>query len=143
MHYLRIIPLILLVFACRENATCKDCASCGKDLNVHQETLAEAIERKEGGVSKQDDLQDDIEKIEAEYGEQWDFCDCVVKGDSLNTAISAGKLSDAAFERLSKRFDEIELRCKVFKMQDPNRTPDERLAHEKKVQDCLENFGDK
>jgi hypothetical protein len=110
---------------------------------VQQESLAEAIEREEKGNVQRDALNEEIEKIEAAYGEQWDFCDCVIKGDSLNTAISAGKLSDAEFDRLSKRFDEIELRCKVFKMQDPNRTPDERLAHEKKVQDCLENFGDK
>jgi hypothetical protein len=41
------------------------------------------------------------------------------------------------------RFDEIERLCKVFKMQDPNRTPEERLAHEKKVNACLDNYGDK
>jgi hypothetical protein len=143
MNYLRILPFIFLLFACQDNVTCKECASCGKDLNVHHETLAEAVERKEKQAIPLDDLKEEIEKIEATYGEQWDFCDCVVKGDSLNKAISAGKLSDAAFDRLSKRFDEIELRCKVFKMQDPNRTPEERLAHEKKVKDCLENFGDK
>jgi len=143
MHYLRFLPFFFLFFSCRENTTCEECSTCGKDLNVPQETLSEAIERKESGVTPQNDLREEIEKIEATYGEQWDFCDCVVKGDSLNKAISGGKLSDAAFDRLSKRFDEIELRCKVFKMQDPNRTPEERLAHEKKVNDCLENFGDK
>ena len=123
--------------------TCEDCSTCGKDLNVQQESLAEALEREKIGNVHRDELKEEIEKIEATYGAQWDFCDCVMKGDSLNTAISAGKLSDAEFNRLSKRFDEIELRCKVFKMQDPNRTPEERLAHEKKVNDCLENFGDK
>jgi hypothetical protein len=143
MHYLRILPFIFLFCACQENTACEDCASSGKVVNVRQETLAEAIERKEKHDFPLDDLKEEIEKIEAAYGEQWDFCDCVEKGDSLNKAISAGKLSDVAFDRLSKRFDEIELRCKVFKMQDPNRTPQERLAHEKKVNDCLENFGEK
>jgi hypothetical protein len=143
MNYLRILPLIFLFFACRENHTCKNCTSCGKDLNVHHETLAEAIEREESGLDHQDGSKEGIKKIEAEYGKQWDFCDCVSKGDSLNKAIADGKLSDAAYDRLMKRFDEIERRCKVFKIQDPNRTPEERLAHEKKVNACLENYGDK
>jgi hypothetical protein len=143
MKILRILSLLGLMYACQEHAPCPDCTSCGKDLNVHQETLSEAIERKRKGTVDGDELNVLAEKIEGKYGEQWDFCNCVVKGDSLNKAISSGKLSDAAFDRLSKRFDEIELRCKVFKMQDPNRTPEERLIHEKKVQDCLENIGDK
>ena len=110
---------------------------------MHLETLSEAIERKRKGAVDGDELKVLVETMEVKYGEQWDFCDCVAKGDSLNKAISLGKLSDADFDRLSKRFDEIELRCKVFKMQDPNRTPEERLIHEKKVNDCLEKIGDK
>ena len=143
MKILRILSLLGLMYACQEHAPCPDCTSCGKDLNVHQETLSEALERNEQGVVIDDELKESVYRIEGKYGDQWDFCDCVVKGDSLNKAISGGKLSDVAFDRLSKRFDEIELRCKVFKMQDPNRTPEERFIHEKKVNDCLEKFGDK
>ena len=143
MKILRILSLLGLMYACQEHAPCPDCTSCGKDLNVHQETLSEALERNEQDVVIDDEFKESVDRIEGKYGEQWNFCDCVVKGDSLNKAISTGKLSDAAFDRLSRRFDEIELHCKVFKMQDPNRTPEERLNHEKKVQDCLENIGDK
>lgn len=143
MKILRLLSLIGVLCACQEQPPCPDCTSCGKDLNVQQETLSEALERHEQGVAVDDELEKVVERMEEKYGEQWDFCDCVVKGDSLNKAIASGKLSDAAFDRLSKRFDEIELRCKVFKLQDPSRTPEERLAHEKKVNDCLENYGDK
>jgi hypothetical protein len=107
------------------------------------ETLDEALERSNSTPRPSDDIKESSKKIEARYGEQWDFCDCVVKGDSLNKAIAAGKLSDKEFDRISKRFDEIELRCKVFKIQDPSRTPEERLMHEKRVKQCLDNYDNK
>ena len=46
MKILRILSLLGLMYACQEHAPCPDCTSCGKNLNVHQETLSEAIERK-------------------------------------------------------------------------------------------------
>ncbi len=143
MKILRFLSISFLFLACQDNSTCSDCGSCGKNLNVKVETLDEALER--GGATPQpsDDVKESTKRIEAQYGEQWDFCDCVNKGDSLNKAIAAGKLSDDAFDRLSRRFDEIERRCKAFKIEDPSRTPQERIAHEKRVKDCLENYADK
>jgi len=141
MHYLRFVPFFFLFFACRENTTCEDCSTCGKDLNVPQETLAEAIERKESGVTPQNDLREEIEKIETTYGEQWDFCDCVIKGDSLNKALTNDKLSDKELDLILKRFDEIDKKCQAFKIIDPNRTPKERSLHEKKVKKCLKEAG--
>jgi hypothetical protein len=143
MKILRILFLFGALCACQEQAPCPDCTNCGKDLNVHHETLSEALARHEKVGTVDDEIEKIVERMEEKYGEQWDFCDCVVKGDSLNKAISSGKLSDAAFELLSKRFDEIELHCKVFKLQDLNRTPEERLIHQNKVKVCLENYGDK
>lgn len=78
-------------------------------------------------------------KIEEKYGEQWGFCDCAIKGDSINKAFSIPNLPDAEFERLSKRFDEIDAKCQAFHIQDPSRTPDQREAHEKKVRKCLKD----
>lgn len=142
MKILRLLPITLFFLGCQDNSPCVDCGSCGKNLNTTEETLAQALERN-NSTRTNDDFIESEQKIEAQYGEQWDFCDCVVKGDSLNQAISAGKLSDEEYDRISKRFDEIEMRCKVFKIQDPSRTPEERLKHEKRVKQCLENYDDK
>jgi hypothetical protein len=87
------------------------------------------------------DLKKSIKKIEAKYGEQWDFCDCVVKGDSINKAFMKPNLPDKEFDRLSKRFDEIDKKCQAFRIQDANRTPEERAVHEKKVKKCLRAAG--
>lgn len=74
--------------------------------------------------------------IEATYGEQWDFCDCVVKNDSVNKAIeSAG---DDEFDAILERMEVIDQHCKAM-LATPNTTPDEREAHERKVRKCLRN----
>ena len=143
MKILRLLPITLFFLGCQDHSPCADCGSCGKNLNATEETLSEAIERSNTTESINDDFIESERKIKAQYGEQWDFCDCVVKGDSLNKAIAAGELSDEEYYRISKRFDEIELKCKVFKIQDPSRTPEERMKHEKRVKQCLENYDDK
>jgi hypothetical protein len=104
-----------------------------------QETLEESLEKAKSPVATVDsvELNKSIEKIEAKYGEQWDFCNCVVKGDSINKAFLKPNLPDKEFERLSNRFDEIDEKCQAFRIQDANRTPEERAIHEKKVKKCL------
>lgn len=87
------------------------------------------------------EFMENLVKIEKEFGEQWSFCDCVVKGDSINKAFSTPNLSDAEFDRLSDRFDYIDSRCKAFRIQNPNATPEERAEHEKKVKKCLKEAG--
>lgn len=87
------------------------------------------------------ELKKNEKKIEAKYGEQWDFCDCVVKGDSINKAFQKANIPDAEFERLSARFDVIEQKCQAFRVQDANQTPEQRTAHEKKVRKCLKAAG--
>ena len=77
----------------------------------------------------QKEFKENLAKIEKVHGEQWDFCTCVVKNDSINKAFSQ-PVSDAQFDRLSLRFDEIDQRCKAFLMQSPNVTPEERIKHE-------------
>lgn len=79
-------------------------------------------------------------KIEKQFGEQWGFCDCVIKNDSINKAFSK-EVSDKEFDRLSARFDEIDQKCKAFLAQNPNTTPEERAKHEKKVKKCLKEAG--
>jgi hypothetical protein len=90
-------------------------------------------------VSDSTDLIQAVGLIEKKYGEQWDFCDCVRKGDSLNKALQRENLTDAEVDRLLQRFDYIDKKCQAFKITDPNRTPAERIKHAKKVRDCLKN----
>jgi hypothetical protein len=129
--------------------------SCGQgdsksvDLDSTDDTLV--VESLEDALSKEVndkkrlndsiELKESIKKIEAKYGEQWDFCDCVVKGDSINKAFLKPNLPDKEFDRLSKRFDEIDEKCQAFRIQDANRTPEERIIHEKKVKKCLRDAG--
>ena len=77
-----------------------------------------------------------LAEIEKKHGQQWDFCTCVLKNDSINKAFMK-KLSDEAFDELSLRFDVIDAKCKAFLAQNPNQTPGDRAKHEKKVRDCL------
>lgn len=93
-------------------------------------------------VDKKDlkEFKENLEKIEKVHGEQWDFCTCVIKNDSINRAFSE-EVSDTEFDRLSDRFDEIDTKCKAFLAQSPNVTPADRAAHDKKVKKCLKEAG--
>jgi hypothetical protein len=73
--------------------------------------------------------------IEKKYGEQWEFCDCVVRNDSVNTAIMETD-DDAQIDLIIARMDTIEKHCKEL-LTTPNTTPDERARHERKVNKCL------
>lgn len=126
-------------------------SSCGseekpveKPIEVEVDPLQEALESSKPENKPTVDsveLKATVKKIEAKYGEQWDFCDCVVKGDSINKAFMKPNLPDKEFNRLSDRFDEIDQKCQAFRIQDANRTPEERAIHEKKVKKCLRAAG--
>ena len=86
------------------------------------------------------EFMESLVEIEKKYGEQWDFCTCVIKNDSINKAFSQ-PVSDAEFDKLSARFDVIDEKCKAFLVQNPNVTPEERAEHERKVKKCLKEAG--
>ena len=88
-----------------------------------------------------EEFKENLVKIEKEFGEQWDFCTCIVKGDSINKAFMNPDLPDSEFDALSDRFDYIDEKCKAFRIQNPSITPEERAAHEKKVKKCLREAG--
>lgn len=75
--------------------------------------------------------------IEAKYGEQWDFCDCVVKNDSINKVLEEAG-DDADYDAILARMDEIDMHCKTM-LTTPNTTPEEREKHNRKVRKCLKN----
>jgi len=83
------------------------------------------------------DFKENKAKIEKKYGEQWDFCKCVVLNDSIDKAVKAGNMDD----KLMERFDEVDLKCKSFLVMDNSRTPEERLLHDKKIAKCLRAAG--
>lgn len=87
------------------------------------------------------EFKENLVKIEKEHGVQWDFCDCVVKGDSINKAFMKDNIPDREFSRLEKRLNEIDHHCQAFRIQDPNTTPEERAEHEVKVRKCLKEAG--
>lgn len=86
------------------------------------------------------EFKENLAQIEKKHGEQWDFCTCVVKNDSINKAFMKD-LSDQEFDRLSDRFDVIDQHCKAFLTQSSSVTPEERSIHEKKVKKCLKEAG--
>lgn len=88
-----------------------------------------------------DESEETANIIEQKYGEQWDFCDCAVKNDSVNQAIeNSENLSDAEFDVLFARMDEIDMHCKEL-LTAPNTTPEERDKHKRKIRKCLKNAG--
>lgn len=74
-------------------------------------------------------------QIEQQYGEQWDFCDCVVKNDSANNAIFETD-DDAQLDLILARMEVIDQHCKEM-LTSANTTPEERQKHERKVNKCL------
>ena len=131
-----------LLLSCNSKTPCEECKSCQLfNYDNEQHSLVESVQKLNtdsiSTTSNTEDLQQSFAVIKKKYGEQWDFCDCVVKGDSLNRAINKNNLSDEELDKLLLRFDEIDKKCQVFKIIDPNRTPKERAIHEKKVKTCL------
>jgi len=132
----------ILVVSCTEHNSTVDCGPCGVNMNrvEEAETPEEAIlQKKEADTSTtgNSEFKENKIKIEAIYGEQWDFCKCVVLNDSLDKAAKAGDMDD----KFMKRFDEVDVRCKSFLVMDNIRTPDEREKHEKKIKKCLKEAG--
>lgn len=103
-------------------------------LDIHSEYDIKTVDRKD-----QKEFIENLAKIEKKYGEQWDFCTCVVKNDSINKAIADA--SDAEIDKLWNRLEAIEKKCQAFLIQSPKQTPEERLLYNKKVQDCLKAAG--
>lgn len=86
-----------------------------------------------GYIDEDEALTHQIEKV---YGKQWDFCDCVVKNDSVNKAIETA--ADEDFDALLVRMDTIDKHCKEM-LTAPNTTPEERDKHKRKVRKCLKD----
>lgn len=135
-------------------------ASCGEDpyeykVPCSSETSGSSVENENDTVNAKvesnydlstveekdlEEFKENLANIEKKHGEQWDFCTCVIKNDSINKAFM-NDLSDEEFDRLSDRFDVIDQHCKAFLTQSSTATPEERAIHEKKVRKCLKDAG--
>jgi hypothetical protein len=73
--------------------------------------------------------------IEKKYGVQWDFCDCVVKNDSIEKAIMATD-DEKQLDKIIARSEIVDQHCKGL-LTTPNTTPEQRDKHERKVKKCL------
>lgn len=123
---------MFFLFSCTQKKTCKECEKGNKSSSAQKE-------QKDKGVDKKD-LKSSVYLIEKKYGEQWDFCACVLKGDSVNKAILKPNLSDKQLQKVLSRFEFINKKCQSFKIQDASRSPEQRERHEKKVKECLESI---
>jgi len=142
----KILPLCLnflllaLFFSCSEQSTCKYCEKCGEnleyDLFPHQNVpIRDKVETKLGTmVVVDDEFVENKMKIEKVFGGQWDFCRCILANDSLDRLIKNNAELDDTF---MKAFDEVDQKCKAFLVMSPNKTPEERITHENKIENCL------
>ena len=84
-----------------------------------------------------DDSKEAESIIEEKYGEQWDFCTCVIKNDSIQKAIVTPDLSDENLDELLEKFEFVDLKCKAFQLEFEILTPEERVSFEQRSKECL------
>jgi hypothetical protein len=132
--------LVFLIVGCKnepkETSASKinaDSISVIKDKVLEKKSSTKKIEI----VNEKTEKVENHVKIVEKYGEQWDFCSCVIKNDSINKAFEKN-LTDKQSEKLMSRWEFVENKCKEF-LTTPNTTPEEREAHEFKVKRCLKN----
>jgi hypothetical protein len=132
--------LVFLIVSCKnepkETSASKiksDSTSVIKDTVLEKKSSPKKIEI----VNEKAEKVENHEKIVEKFGEQWDFCSCVIKNDSINKAFEKN-LTDKQSEKLMARWEFVENKCKEF-LTTPNTTPEEREAHEFKVKRCLKN----
>lgn len=139
--YFQFLFLSLFVVSCGSEA-CKDCETENtKDTIEEVDNLEAALkdtvtEKKSVAVENKENH----EKIVKKYGEQWDFCTCVVANDSINDAFEKGKMTPKQEEKLMARWEYVDNKCKEL-LTTPNTTPEEREKHDKKVMKCLKQNG--
>jgi hypothetical protein len=139
--------ILILLFGFFLLNSCVNSSENEEDLNdQNQEELAEPqnVEealmmqnQKDTSTTGSEEFKEIKKKIEKEYGTQWDFCNCVYLNDSLDRYVKKGGEID---DKFMNRFDEVEKHCKSFLVMDGNRTPDERAAHDRKIQKCLKAY---
>ena len=133
-----------LIASCNSKNECTDCTKKPikkENISSLKDTLSTIKPKKIAIISKKEEKKENHQKIVAIYGEQWDFCSCVIANDSINNAFEKN-LSDKQADKLMVRWEHVENKCKEF-LTTPNTTPEQRLEHEIKVKKCLKNANKK
>lgn len=141
--FLTFIVAITLLFSCKSDPKSNDndsdtdstkVADTNQQVDIDVDTAS--IEEDTVEVVYEDPaVQEAHKEIVKKYGIQWDFCTCVQKSDSVNTALM--EASDAQFDAVMERSEYIDSKCKGLLIQ-PNATPEDRMKHENKVKNCLD-----
>lgn len=131
--------LLVLLFSCGGEKPCKECklANQQKDTVVVDDMKTAMMN--DTATTPAADHKEVHDKIVKKYGEQWDFCKCIVANDSITDAFEK-KLTPAQEEQLMARWDYVDRKCKELTTFD-NQTPEERAKHEKRVNKCLKQNG--
>jgi len=144
--YFSLLLVFLFIISCSESSDVKttDYVQEEKEVVLEEspvEEKAPEVEiqelQKKKDVEVNVDFKENKKVIEKKFGEQWDFCTCVVLNDSIDKAVKAGNMDD----KLMERFDVVDQKCKSFLVMDNSRTPEERMLHDKKIQKCLREAG--
>ena len=140
MKFILFVAGLLFLVSCGSNEKCKNCDSKNKKDTVETKVddLTNAIAR-DTVITNSKDQKENHAKIVKKFGEQWDFCSCVVANDSITDAFEK-KLTPSQEEKLMARWDYVDSKCKELTTT-PNTTPEERAKHDKRVMKCLKEKG--
>lgn len=130
-----LLILLVICFSCTEKKSKTNSTSTEKQLVKIDSVKPEIKEIKI--ISKKNEKTENHTKIIEKFGEQWDFCTCVLANDSINSAFEK-TVTDAETNKLMKRWGHVEIKCKEF-LTSENKTPEQRIEHELKVKKCLKN----
>lgn len=139
-HFLILLAIVPLVSCCGGNKpkAQQEVKNVDTVKAPEESSLAQALSSDTSTVRTKEQKENMV-KIVKKYGEQWDFCHCVVVSDSINKAFK-NKLTDQQMDALIGRFDFVDSKCKELTTFD-NTTPEDRQKHEKKVRKCLKDAG--
>ncbi|MDR0802602.1 hypothetical protein [Fluviicola sp.] len=139
-HFL--FPVLVLLASCSSNEECNECqVDVAKNTASETDDLHAAL--KDTAIEKRaitDEMKENHVKIVKKYGEQWDFCTCVVVNDSINDLFEKGGLTPAQEKKIMARWEEVDRKCKEL-LTTLNTTPEERAKHDEKVRKCLKQNG--
>jgi hypothetical protein len=145
LNYYCAIFFFLFVASCREKAECPSCIKCKENLGYGTSPLfitknTKVTTTKDTMILVDEQFEQNKIKIEKKFGEQWDFCRCVLANDSLDRLIKSNTALD---DKFMAYFENVDQKCKAFLVMSPNKTPDERANHENKIKKCLKAAGKK
>ncbi|MFM2040712.1 MAG: hypothetical protein RLZZ493_1301 [Bacteroidota bacterium] len=132
LHNTLILAALAIASCTCETQTCN--GKKKQQITKKMPLRTDAVPKKKVQLIERTELK---QKIEKKYGEQWDFCACILKNDSINKAFK-NKLTPEQEDKLIDRWDFVETKCKELTTY-ANTTPEERAIYQARVKKCLKN----